>query len=86
MKGNERRGCLQGAWLLHILAIAGSLLSMAAIGMLLAHYNNQPVLDWKGVTLNAIVSVLSALSSAMLAFTLSDCLGQAKWIWVSWQQ
>ena len=59
---------------------------MVAIGILLAHYNNQPVLAWNGVTLNAIISVFSAISKAMLAFTLSECLGQAKWIWFSWQQ
>lgn len=73
-------------WLLHILAILGSGLSIVAIGILLAHYNNQPIFDWKGVTLNAIIAVFSAMSKAMLAFTLSECLGQAKWIWFSWQQ
>lgn len=73
-------------WLLHILAILGSGLSMVAIGILLAHYNNQPIFDWNGVTLNAIIAVFSAMSKAMLAFTLSECLGQAKWIWFSWQQ
>lgn len=59
---------------------------MIAIGILLAHYNNQPVFDWHGVTLNAMVAVLSTMSKAMLAFTLSESLGQAKWIWFSWQQ
>ncbi len=73
-------------WVLHILAILGSGLSMVAIGILLAHYNNQPIFDWNGVTLNAIIAVFSAMSKAMLAFTLSECLGQAKWIWFSWQQ
>ena len=71
---------------MHILAIIGSVASIAAIGILLAHYNGQPVLGWKGVTLNAIIAVFFAMSKAMLAFTLSECLGQAKWIWVSWQQ
>lgn len=73
-------------WLLHILAILGSGLSMVAISILLAHYNDQPIFDWNGVTLNAIVAVLSTMSKAMLAFTLSECLGQAKWIWFSWRE
>lgn len=59
---------------------------MFAIAILLMHYNNKPIFSQKGVTLNAIISVLSAMSKAMLAFTLSECLGQAKWIWLSWQQ
>lgn len=77
---------MDGTWLLHILAILGSGLSIVAIGILLTHYNDQPIFDWNGVTLNAIISVLCAISKAMLAFTLSECLGQAKWIWFSWQQ
>ncbi len=62
------------------------MISIAVIGILLACYNNKPVLDWKGVTLNAIVSLLSTMSSALLAFTVSESLGQAKWVWLSWQQ
>lgn len=86
MKQNEEGSCMDGTWLLHILAILGSGLSMVAIGILLAHSNDQPIFDWNGVTLNAIIAVFSAMSKAMLAFTLSECLGQAKWIWFSWQQ
>ena len=74
------------AWLLPILAILGSALSMLAIVILLTHFNNQPIFDWNGVTLNAIVAVFSAMSKAMLAYALSECLGQAKWIWFSSQQ
>ncbi|MCJ1347113.1 hypothetical protein MMC31_005334 [Peltigera leucophlebia] len=59
---------------------------MVAIAILLAHYNDEPIFDWNGVTLNAIIAVFSAMSKAMLAFTLSECLGQAKWIWFSSQQ
>ena len=86
MKQNEKGSRMNGACLLHILAILGSGLSMIAIGLLLARYNDQPIFDWDGVTLNAIIAVLSAMSKAMLAYTLSECLGQAKWIWFSSQQ
>lgn len=77
---------MDAAWLWQILAILGSGLSMVAIGILLAHYNDQPIFDWNGVTLNAIIAVFSAMSKAMLAYTISENLGQAKWIWFSWQQ
>lgn len=71
------------SWLLQISAIIGSILAIVAIGILLAHYEGTPVFDWGGVTLNAIVAVFSALSKAMLAYTLAECLGQARWIWFS---
>lgn len=86
MKQNEKGSRMDNTWLLHILAILGSGLSLVAIGILLAHYNDRPIFDWNGVTLNAIIAVFSAMSKAMLAFTLSECLGQAKWVWFSWQQ
>lgn len=83
MKQNKRRALVEGTWLLQILAISTSGLSIAAIGILLAHYNDQPIFDWNGITLNVILVVLSAISKTTLAFTLSECLGQAKWIWFS---
>lgn len=82
MKTNEKSR-MDGTWLFPILAISGSALSMTAIGILLAHFNGQPIFDWNGVTLNAIIAVFSVMSKAMLAYTLSECLGQAKWIWFS---
>ena len=86
MNQNRKRSIIDDTWIFPILAIVGSILSTIVIGILLAHYNNQPVFDWNGVTLNVIVVVLSTMSKAMLAFTLSESLGQAKWIWFSWQR
>ena len=74
------------SWLWQILAILGSALSMIAIGMLLIHFNNRPIFGWNGLTLNAIIAIFSVISKSMLAYTLSECLGQAKWIWISSQQ
>lgn len=73
-------------WLLLILAILGSGLSMFAIGILLVHYHEKPIFDWNGLTLNAILAVFSFMSKGMLAYVLSESLGQAKWIWFSSQQ
>lgn len=77
---------MDDTWLLPIFAILGSGLSMLATGILLAYYNNQPIFDWNGVTINAIIAIFSAISKAMLAFSLAECLGQAKWIWFSWKE
>ena len=86
MKQDKKKGVVDGTWLLQILAISVSGFSMAAIGILLAHYKDQPIFDWHGITFNVILVVLSAISKTTLAFTLSECLGQAKWIWFSKQR
>lgn len=72
-------------WTMPILSIVGSTSLSVTIVVLLAYYNNKPVFDWHGVTLNAIVSIMSTISKALLAFTLDESLGQAKWIWLSRQ-
>ena len=86
IKQNQKGSRMNSTRLLHILAILESAMSMIAIGILLAHFNDRPIFDWNGLTLNAIVAVFSAMSKAMLAYTLSECLGQAKWIWFSSQK
>ena len=59
---------------------------MITIGILLVHFNHRPIFDWNGLTLNAIIAIFSVMSKSMLAYTLSECLGQAKWIWISSHQ
>lgn len=81
MKQHEKGDLVNGTPFLQMLAISTSGFSMAAIIILLVHYDDQPIFDWNGITLNAIIAVLSAISKATLAYTLSECLGQAKWIW-----
>lgn len=78
--------CFVKAWFLSLLAIFASASSMAAIGTLLWHYDDKPIIDRNGITLNVIVSAFSTLSKAALAHVLSECMGQAKWIWFSRQQ
>ncbi|KAL8777721.1 MAG: hypothetical protein Q9213_007736 [Squamulea squamosa] len=82
MKGKHN----EDTWRLQTLAVVGSTLSIGAIAVLLAHYDTKPIFDWNAVTLNAIVAVFSAVSKALLAFALSDCIGQSKRIWFSWQE
>lgn len=85
MMQNPKGNFIGKEWTMPILAIAGSMSLTIATGSVLAHYNNKPVFDWHGVTLNAIVSIVTTISEAMLAFALYECLGQAKWIWLSRQ-
>ncbi|OBT81372.1 hypothetical protein VE02_10100 [Pseudogymnoascus sp. 03VT05] len=48
--------------------------------VLLATFNGKAVFTWKGVTLNAIVSVLSLAMNASLAYALAECMAQWNWI------
>lgn len=67
-------------WLWESLAIGSSIVLLAAMVALLAAYDNHRVFSFHGVTLNAIISLLSTLSKAFLAFVLTAATGQWKWI------
>ncbi|KAH0432167.1 hypothetical protein CcaCcLH18_06665 [Colletotrichum camelliae] len=47
---------------------------------LLGRFNNSPIFSEMGVTLNTIISVLSVTVKAAVAFILSECIAQWKWI------
>ncbi|KAL1850779.1 hypothetical protein Daus18300_012787 [Diaporthe australafricana] len=53
---------------------------LVALAALLAAYDDRAVFDWKGVTLNAVVSVLSTASRASLLYAISELISQWKWI------
>ena len=54
--------------------------SLFAIVAMLRVYDERPIFDWNGVTLNAVVAVLSVIMKASLTSVLGACLGQWKWI------
>ncbi|CAG8045847.1 unnamed protein product [Penicillium olsonii] len=54
---------------------------LIAIIVILDKYNNQPQPTWKYVSLNSVVSWLSTLSKGCVLFTLSEGIGQLKWVW-----
>lgn len=68
------------AWLSEtagILASASLLVTLAAV---LGAYDNQAVFEWKGITLNAVVSAISTASKASLLYAISELISQWKWI------
>lgn len=67
-------------WIWEIIAAVASLLFLSALIGLLATYNNQPIFDWHGVTLNAYVSILSTASKTTLLYLIAEAIGQWKWI------
>ncbi|KAF5013007.1 hypothetical protein FDECE_954 [Fusarium decemcellulare] len=68
------------AWGPEVWACLGSVASFIAIVALLSHFNNKPVFTWNGVTLNALVSVLSVAMKASMAYVTAECMAQWKWI------
>lgn len=62
-----------------------SFLAIAATAVVLILFDGQPIPDWslgaKGVSVNAILSLLSTLSRASLLIPIDECMGQLMWLW-----
>jgi hypothetical protein len=67
-------------FVLELLSLIGSSLSLMGMFVVLASYDNHPVFDWHGVTLNAVVSVLSTAFKSFLILAVSEAISQGKWI------
>lgn len=67
-------------WNLELLALFGCLVSFAGLVILLAIFNGRSVFAWHAITLNAIVSILSVALKVTLVFSVSECIGQWKWL------
>lgn len=61
-------------------ALSGSIVSFAAMVVLLARFDDEPIFAWQGITLNAVISILSVAMKAAVAFVISECLAQWKWV------
>lgn len=68
------------------LAVFESVVLISVLVGLLARFDNTSILEWNGISLNAAVALTATILKGLVALTVSDCLGQAKWIWLSWQQ
>lgn len=77
---------LEDTWFLQNVTVFASFLLTGVLIALLARFNNTPILEWNGISLNAVVALIATILKGLVALTVSDCLGQAKWIWLSWQE
>ncbi|KAK6220136.1 hypothetical protein QIS74_05638 [Colletotrichum tabaci] len=68
------------AWGPQYWALSGSIVSFAAMVVLLARFDDEPIFAWQGITLNAVISILSVAMKAAVAFVISECLAQWKWV------
>ncbi|KAL4946708.1 hypothetical protein BDV06DRAFT_231788 [Aspergillus oleicola] len=70
------------SWTLEILGCLTSIVFFVAIIAVLFYYDGRPMPQWPyGITLNALVSVLSTVMKATMAFILTESLAQLKWSW-----
>ncbi|KAI8160406.1 hypothetical protein K4K54_008636 [Colletotrichum sp. SAR 10_86] len=67
-------------WGQQIWALVGAVGALITMVALLGKFNNHPIFSEMGVTLNTGISVLSVTFKAAVAFILSECIAQWKWI------
>ena len=70
-----------GSWLLEIVSLLASALSIAMIIGILFYFDGRALPDWpNGITLNTLIALLTAIANASIAAPLSSGLSQLKWI------
>ncbi|KAJ5361611.1 hypothetical protein N7541_002455 [Penicillium brevicompactum] len=79
---SARRNIIPDTWTFEGIAIIFSVLCFIAIVVVLQVYDQKtrPALHY-GITLNAIVSILTTASKSALLFVVGECIGQLKWVW-----
>ncbi|KAL4889137.1 hypothetical protein BDV59DRAFT_210536 [Aspergillus ambiguus] len=79
---SQTRGFWGANWTLEILGALTSIAFLIAIIAVLFYYDGRPMPQWPyGITLNALVSILSTIMKATMAFILTESLSQLKWSW-----
>jgi len=69
-------------WIPEVLAWIVAVLCLVAICIILKAYDDQPLPSWHyGITLNAIVALLSTVSKMLLVIPVAEGLSQIKWLW-----
>jgi hypothetical protein len=77
------RRILLDSWVCEWAAICFSIVCLIALAFVVSLYRGGPIPKLgSGLTLNAIISVLSTASRASLVFVVSATIGQLKWCWL----
>lgn len=72
------------AWTVEILSALLAIGSVLSIVSILAHFDGQTQPEWRyTINLNTLVALLSTVARALILVTVSEVLGQAKWLWIS---
>ena len=69
-------------WLPEIASFLFALLALVAIIILLAARKDKPLPKWPSLlNINSLVAIFSSISKAALLLSISECIGELKWIW-----
>jgi hypothetical protein len=78
----ERGHRANSPWLFDVIAVFVSGSACFSLIALLIIHDSRPITSWTFfLPLNAVVSILGAISRSSLAFAISDSIGQSKWNW-----
>lgn len=81
-KSPNRRRNHVGAWLQEILCCGISVVALIVLVVILNAYNGKPLPDWpSGITINAVVALLSTISRTAFLIPVAEGLSQCKWNW-----
>ena len=75
-------GKLQGTWILELLGLLCSAVALIAIATILLEHDNKRRPAWR-ISLNAVVSMLSAVVTAGAVYSVTHGVSQLKWTWLS---
>ncbi|KAF2095410.1 hypothetical protein NA57DRAFT_79137 [Rhizodiscina lignyota] len=77
----HKRSVLADWWITELVGLLAAAALLAAIIAVLKHYDGHPAPNWKHVSLNALISVLSTTSSICVLTPVTSGIGQLKWLW-----
>lgn len=80
MKSNSDNRAWLRQWYWEIFSLCGCLAIFVAMIALLVHFDGRSPFDWHGITLNAIISILSVVIKTWIIFSISQCVSQWNWI------
>lgn len=69
-------------WAGELLTWIVAAVSMVAVIIILAVFNNKPLPKWPyNISFNTLISIFAQISSTALLGPVSTCIGQLKWLW-----
>ncbi|KAK8024283.1 hypothetical protein PG993_012349 [Apiospora rasikravindrae] len=81
---SKLRDSIQEFWLLELLAVLLGVGCMVAMVVVAIHSDNTLVSDWSLlIGINALFSVLVTISKAAMLLSISECIGQIKWLYLA---
>ena len=67
-------------WRFELVALVWSGFSLIGLALLVLHLDGHAIPEWKNVTINSLVSVISVSMKASFMYAVAELIGQWKWI------